>query len=272
MPRRTLSVYIGVLNEERNMHRVLGSVIDFADEIIIVDSQSTDRTAAISEEYIQKLRDAGKPSPGRVIQGTYIGLVDKKQAGLDACTQAWCLALDADEQVSPELRKEIESVLDSETPSHEGFTLNRLTWHLGKWIRHGEWYPDRVVRFLAKGKGTYEGRDPHDRIRIDGRLGHLQGDLLHYSYRDFADQIQRIQRFSGMAAEAMYRDGIKYGFWKMAIRAYFKFIKCWILRRGFLDGFAGFTIAIASAFHVYAKYVKLRELEQGKGKPPALPG
>lgn len=261
--RRSLSVCIVVLNEERNLRSCLDSV-SWADELIVVDSHSEDATPVIAQEYVDRIG-------GRVIQGDFIGIVDKKQAGLEACSQDWVLFLDADERVTQPLRREIEAVLTADVPA-DGYRLNRVTWHLGRWIRHGEWYPDRVLRLFDRKKGRQEGHEPHDRVVVEGRVEDLESELLHYSYRDFADQIDRIQRFSELAAGTLYRDGVRASLANQLLRPPLKFVRCYVLRGGFLDGWPGFVIATASAFHVFAKYAKLRELERGGGRPPQLPG
>jgi hypothetical protein len=144
-----------------------------------------------------------------------------------------------------------------------------MTRHLNRWILHGEWYPDRVTRLFRRSRMRYEGTEPHDRVILEGKRGHLNGMLLHYNYRDFAHQIQTVQAYSDVAARALFVEGRRAGFRNLVLRPPFKFLKCYILKRGFLDGWPGFIIAATSAFYVLAKYVKLYEMQRSTNRKKA---
>jgi hypothetical protein len=178
----------------------------------------------------------------------------------------WVFSIDADERVTPELKEEIQGVLAQGGGGAVGYDMPRMTRHLGRWILHGEWYPDRVTRLFRRSRMRYEGTEPHDRVILEGKRGRLNGMLLHYNYRDFAHQIQTVQAYSDVAARALFSEGRRAGFRNLVLRPPFKFVKCYILKRGFLDGWPGFIIAATSAFYVLAKYVKLYEMQRSTNR------
>jgi len=246
-----VSAVIIVYNEERNLRDCLETV-EWADEIVVVDSHSQDRTAEIARQFTKK-----------IFQKEYRGHIDKKRFAVAKATHDWVFSIDADERVTPELQEEIREVLKQGGGGRVGYDMPRMTRHLERWIMHGEWYPDRVTRLFRRGRMRYEGTEPHDRVILEGKRGHLRGMLLHYNYRDFAHQIQTVQAYSDVAARALYAEGRHAGFRNLCLRPPFKFLKSYILKRGFLDGWPGFIIAATSAFYVLAKYVKLYELQLG---------
>lgn len=252
-----VSAVVIVYNEEKNLRECLETV-RWADEIVIVDSHSPDRTVEIAREFTDK-----------IFQREYKGQIDKKRFAVSQASHDWIFSIDADERVTPELEKEIRGVLEKGGGGMVGYDMPRMTRHLGRWILHGEWYPDRVARLFRRSRMRYGGMDPHDRVILDGPQGRFSGMLLHYSYRDFAHQIQRVQAYSDAAAKAMFAEGRHAGFRNLFLRPPFKFLKCYILKRGFLDGWPGFIIAATSAFYVLAKYAKLYEMrlssKKGKG-------
>jgi glycosyltransferase involved in cell wall biosynthesis len=244
-----VSAVVIVYNEEKNLRACLETV-QWADEIVVVDSHSQDRTVEIAREF-----------SGKIFQREYRGHIDKKRFAVSKAAHDWVFSIDADERATPELKEEILGVLKQGSKEIVGYDMPRMTRHLGRWILHGEWYPDRVTRLFRRSRMRYEGTEPHDRVILTGRRGHLHGMLLHYNYRNFAHQIQTVQSYSDVAAKAMLKEGRRIGFRNLFLRPLFKFLRCYFLKRGFLDGWPGFIIAATSAFYVLAKYVKLYEMQ-----------
>lgn len=243
-----VSAVIIVFNEERNLAACLDTV-SFADEIVVVDSHSTDRTIEIAGLYTD-----------RIFQKEYRGHIDKKRYAVGLASNDWVFSIDADERVTPELGAEIEGAL-REPGDFAGFDMPRLTRHLGRWIRHGEWYPDHVTRLFRRSLMRYEGTEPHDIVVLDGRKGRFRSDLLHFNYRDLAHQLATVQSYSDVAAKAMFEQGRRAGLFTLLTRPAAKFLKSYVLRLGFLDGMAGLVIAVFSAFYAFAKYAKLWEMK-----------
>lgn len=256
-----LSVCVIACNEEHNLGRCLDSV-DFADErIVVVDTRSRDATDAVA-----RARGA------RVERRPYDGNVEQKNAALALARGEFVLSLDADEALRPELAAEIRALLEAPPEDAEGFEVNRVTFHLGRWIRHGEFFPDWQLRLFRRGAGRWEGVNPHGRVRVAGRVLRLSGELAHWSYRDLADQVERIQDFSGIQARAYRARGRPLRLRDMVLRPPARFVRAYLLKQGFRDGVPGFVIAVATAFHVFLKYAKQWELAQslsaGSGASP----
>jgi glycosyltransferase involved in cell wall biosynthesis len=258
-PRAPLSVCIIACNEEENLPRCLASVA-WADEIVVVvDTRSSDATETLA-------RDAG----ARTVLHPYEGNVEQKNFALGQAKYDWVLSLDADEALSPELVAAVQGVLAADGPA-DGYELNRLTWHLGRWIRHGEFHPDWQLRLFRRARARVVGVNPHGRVVLDGRAGRLDGDLHHYSYRDLADQVARIQDFSRVQAAAMFAAGRRAGGLDLVARPPLRFLRCYLLKQGFRDGLPGLIIAAATAFHVFLKYAKLWELARHAGASREAP-
>ncbi len=252
------SVCVIACNEEANLPRCLDSA-GFADErVVVVDARSADATEAIA-----RARGA------RVVVRAYESNVGQKNAALDLATGDWIVALDADEALSPELAADLRRAIAAAAEGVDGFEVNRLTWHLGRWIRHGDFYPDWQLRVFRRGRGRWAGTDPHGRVSVRGSVQRLSGDLLHWSYRDLADQVQRIQEFSRVQARALAAGGRRVRLTDLVVRPPARFLRAYLLKGGFRDGVAGFVVAAATAFHVFLKYAKLWELRQGAGAEPA---
>lgn len=245
-----LSVCVIACNEEANLPRCLDSV-DFADDVVVVvDTRSADATERIARE-----RGAN------AVLHPYEGNVEQKRVALGLAKHDWVLALDADEALSPELARAVQDVVGRDGPA-DGYELDRLTWHLGRWIRHGEFHPDWQLRLFRRGRARYVGVNPHGRVVVDGRVERLPGAMHHYSYRDLADQVARIQDFSRVQAAAMWDAGRRARLADLVVRPPFRFLRAYLLKQGFRDGVAGFMIAWATAFHVFLKYAKLWELQR----------
>jgi glycosyltransferase involved in cell wall biosynthesis len=246
-----LSVVIITLNEEKNLGRCLASVKEVADDIVVVDSFSTDRTEVIAKEH-----DA------RFVQHAFEGHIEQKSWAVTQAQFPWVLSLDADEALSEELRRSILAA--KQRSDADGFTMNRLTNYCGTWIRHGGWYPDRKLRLWDSRKGRWAGENPHDRYEMDpgSRIVHLKGDLLHYSYHSVADHYKQVDYFTTIAAKQMVARGAKGGLLRRIVNPIAKFLGTYFLNLGILDGVSGFTIARISAYATWLKYDKLRRLQQ----------
>ena len=244
-----LSVAIIAFNEEANIQACLDSV-DFASEFIVVDSQSTDSTAEIAEKF-----------GAVVIKQKFLGHVRQKQLAVDLCSNDWVLCIDADERVSPELKDSIlELFRDDSEPKAQGYYLSRKSFHLGRWIEHGGWYPDRGIRLFNKTSGAWAGYNPHDKVEVTGETALLKGDLLHYVFSSLSHNVETNDRYSSIMAEDLFKAGKKPSLLKLFLKPPFKFFECYILKGGFLDGLAGFIIAIGASYSIFLKFAKLWEL------------
>lgn len=253
--RVPLSVCVLAYNDEAILARCLDA-LSFADEVVVViDTKTTDGTEKIAREKANV-----------VSMHRYLGDIEQKSHAIYLARNRWILLLDSDEVVSPELVRTISDFLKrrGEDTSVSGAEVNRLTFHLGRWIRHGDFYPDWKLRLFRRGEGTVVGRNPHGRIDVRGGVVQLAGDLEHYSYRDLTDQVARIQRFSTESAAALGADGRKFRLLDLCLRPPARFLRGYVLKRGFPDGTAGFVIAAATAFHVFLKYAKLWEQERSR--------
>jgi len=242
---RRLSVSIVAMNEEDRIGDCLASV-DFADEWIVVDSHSTDRT-----------REIAHSSGARVFECDWPGWVEQKNWGIDQATHDWVLCLDADERVSPELRASILKALEGDDAA-VGFEFARLSRYMDRWIRHGGWYPDRKLRLFRRDSGRFEGVNPHDRVRVRGPVRQLDGDLLHLPYRSLSDHLRTIDRYTTVAAGEKRARGERASLVDLTLRPLGKFLRMYVLKRGFLDGIPGFVVAVTGSFYVFLKYAKLR--------------
>ena len=251
--REKISACITAGNEENNIRRCLDSVT-WADEIVVVDSFSTDRTPEICAEYTSL-----------VYKHKWLGYIGQKNLIKDLASHHWILFIDADEEISSELRDEILDEFNSERcADFAGYEFPRKVWHLGKWITHGDWYPDLKLRLFLKEKGRCGGKEPHDRISVDGRIKRLQGNMNHYSYTGLADQVTTLNRFSSISAEGWHQDGRTFRWVDLFFRPTWRFIRSYILRGGFLDGPQGYIIARATHFATFIKYAKLWELHHAR--------
>ncbi len=253
MATNKLSVAIITYNEERNIARCLESVKAVADEIIVVDSFSDDRTEEICRQYNV-----------RFLQHEFEGHVEQKNYALDQTSFSHVLSLDADEALSAELIKSILRVKDQWTSNT--YSMNRLTNYCGKWIRHGSWYPDRKLRLILKGKGKWSGENPHDEYKPDdpSSVEQLKGDILHYSYYSAEGHIAQVNKFTTVGALSAFNAGRRSNKAMLIYKPLYKFIRDYFLKFGFLDGYEGFLIARISAQATFLKYVKLIELQKNK--------
>lgn len=235
-------------NEERNIARALASV-DWADEIVVVDSGSTDGTVGI----------AGSAG-ARVIVREWPGFAKQKQFATEAAANDWIFSLDADEEVSPRLREEIIA-LRSAHPDFAGYRIPRLSHYMGRAIRHGGWYPDRQLRLFDRRRGSWRDREIHESVAVDGAVGDLAGDIHHHSVESAAHHHSMIgERYAPLSAAQMLADGRQTSPWRVALAGPAAFFRSYFLKLGFLDGFPGFCIARFAAHHAFLKHLILFEL------------
>lgn len=245
-----LSVCITACDEEELLPRCLDSVA-WADEIVVVvDAKSRGGTEKIARERAH-----------RVEVRPYRGDLDQKSHCVGLARHDWAMIIDPDERLPDAAAAELRAALATAGPEVAGFELNRVTFHLGRWIRHGDFYPDWKLRVFRRSRAKNVGRDPHGRMVVDGRVLRLRGELEHRSYRDLAEQVERIQFFSGEAARALWQEGAQARLRDLVLRPPARFLRAYLLKRGLLDGVPGFAIASATAFHVFLKYMKLWELK-----------
>ena len=248
-----LSAVIISFNEEKNIERCIRSLDGVADEIVVFDSGSTDRTREICEKYGVTF-----------FIHPFDGYIEQKNRALSHARFPLVLSLDADEALSDTLKASILSV--KKQRHADGYTMNRLTNYCGRWIRHCGWYPDKKLRLFDKRKGRWGGVNPHDRFEMEkgAVIHHLQGDILHYSYYSVRQHVLQMENFSTIAAQAKFKQGERACFFKTWLSPVFKFIKCYVLRRGFMEGPEGWKICTLSAGESYKKYRKLSTLHHQK--------
>lgn len=248
-----LSVVIITFNEERNIGDCLDSVKEVADEIVVVDSLSTDQTGTVCRQY--GVRWVEQPFPGHI---------EQKNLAASLASYSHILSLDADERLSDGLRQSIlrEKELGFPAP---GYRMNRFNNYCGQWIRHGGWYPEPKLRLWKKDSGKWQGDNPHDKFELFGgeQPAHLKGDLLHYSFRSFSEHLNQMNKFSNIAAQTLYKKGRKPSFVKPFLSGFWAFFNGYFIQLGFLDGFYGFVIARNNAMYSFFKYAKLNELHKG---------
>ena len=244
-----ISAVIISYNEERNIHRCLESLVGVADEIVVVDSYSTDGTEKICRSFNV-----------RFIRHRFTGHIEQKNWAILQASSPYILSLDADEALSDELRASILRVKENWT--HDGYFFNRLTNYCGKWIRHTSWYPARKLRLWDSRKGRWGGFNPHDRFFLNRGTPRrfLKGNILHYSYYSVSEHLVQINSFSNIMARSYYKRGRRVYVSSIILHPLWRFIKDFLLRRGFLDGYYGFIVSVNSAHEVFLKYVKLRNI------------
>lgn len=253
-----LSVVIITYNEEHNIARCLNSVRSLADEIIVLDSYSTDNTVEIARSlgatiYLEKFR----------------GYIGQKNLAMQYAAHNYILSLDADEALDDQLAAAI--LEEKKSLVHRAYRMNRCTNYCGRFIRHGLWYPDRKIRLFDRRIAKWGGLNPHDKIILQEGypVHHLKGDILHYSFNTIDDHIWQNNRLSSIAATSLYNIGTRSSWYKMLVRPAWAFLNGYFLRMGFLDGASGFTIAVNTSHQVFLKYSKLYKLQRGAYKKAA---
>ena len=251
-----LSVVIIAYNEEKNIERCLLSVKEVADEIVVLDSYSTDNTEAICKKHNVKF-----------FQHKFDGHIEQKNRAITYASNLNVLSLDSDEALDEELIDSIKKIKNDF--AKEGYYMNRLTNYCGHWVKHCGWYPDKKLRLWESKKGEWRGINPHDKYELfdgDVKSGYLSGNILHYSYYSVEDHYKQVEYFTGISANAYMKNGKSAPLFKLFVNPIAKFIDHYFLKLGFLDGKAGYLISKISAYATYLKYKKLRELYQNSNR------
>ena len=243
-----LSAVVITLNEEPNIERCLGS-LGFADEIVVLDSFSTDRTVEIAGRFTDK-----------VSQREFSGYSDQKNAAMEIASNEWVLIVDADEVVTAELAAEVRKAVESD--KYVAYRMPRLTHFLGKPIRHCGWYPDYVTRLMRKSKARFADRLVHETPTVDGPIGALSSDLIHYSYRDLDDLGRKMIAYSRAAARQKLLDGERFSLGALVFAPGLTFLKKYIIKQGYRDGLRGFIVCALSQFGVFLRYAMLWESKE----------
>lgn len=256
-----ISAVIITFNEERNIARCLQSVKDVADEVVVVDSYSTDRTEEICRSF------------GVIfMQNEWLGYSGQKNYANAQASHDHILSLDADEALSETLREEI--VKEKEKGLKHAYEMNRMTNYCGHWIRYGSWYPDRQLRLFNRTSGRWDGEKIHEKYRPDERIRpeFLKGDILHFSYYSIQEHLDQANHFTTLTAQVAFSRGKTAPLVKVMANPLLRFFRDFFLRAGFLDGYHGFLIARISAFATFLKYIKIRQLHQQTKTKTASPG
>ena len=243
----TLTVITLTLNEAKNIVPCLETV-RWADEILVIDSGSTDATLALARTFTQ-----------RVFTITWEGYGAARNFALGQAAGDWILWLDADERVTPELADEIREILRANPEGVNGYEIARRAYFLGRWIRHCGWYPGRVTRLFRKGKGKFNETRVHEHLHVEGRTLRTRHDLLHLTDPDLQHYLYKFNRYTSLAAEDMVAAGRRFSFADLLFRPPFQFVKMYVLRGGFLDGVEGLILSVLSSAYVFTKYAKLWE-------------
>ncbi len=258
MPGEKLPLSISIIscNEEASIRRCLASAAGLAAEIVVVDSGSSDRTCDIAREF-----------GARVQHQDWLGHRDQKNVALSLCTQPWVLALDCDEELSPELRESVLSFFNNGGDQRfNGAWMARKVFFLGRWITHGDWYPDRKLRLFRRELAKWGGSPEHDKIELGGESTVLAGDLLHYSFKDMRHYISKINVYSDVFLDRQKAAGEAWSLLHTIFRPWWRFFRAYFLRLGFLDGFPGFWIAISTAYFAFVRYSRKFEDEAREAK------
>jgi glycosyltransferase involved in cell wall biosynthesis len=251
-----LSVVIITFNEERNIARCLENIQELADEIIVVDSFSTDQTEAICKTY-----------PVKFIKHNFEGNIKQQSFACAQATNEYILSLDADEILSDELKHNILA-LKTNSFSKDAYYMNRLTSFCGHWIKHGMWYPDKKLRLYFSEKGSWGGTEPHGLVVMqpNAKSGFVKGDILHYSYSSIEEVIIRNNKYTNIMAKTMWEKGKRASWLNLIVSPFWAFISGYIFKLGFLDGSDGFFIASSVAYQTMTKYAKLLRLQKEHSK------
>jgi len=243
-----ISAVIITFNEEKRLEPALKSLVGLVSEIVVVDSFSTDKTVKLAKKYTNK-----------VFQRKWTDYTDQKNYANTRTSFPWILSLDADERISPELHEEILEI-KKEEPECNGFSIPRHVFYLGRWIRHSGWYPDRKLRLFRKERARWEGEYVHERLVIEGKIQKLSGSIHHFTYRNISEHLDRINKFSELGAQKLYAKGKKCRWHHLVFMPFFRFVKSFFWRAGFLDGYPGFIVSVLNGYSIFLRYAKLREI------------
>ena len=247
----TLSVIIITKNEAANIRACLESV-EWADEIIVVDSGSTDDTVSICKEMGAQVQ----------VHADWPGFGPQKNRALDYASKDWVFSIDADERVTPELRAAIEAALRNDVGTCAAYRISRRSSYCGRFMRHSGWYPDHIVRLFKRDVARFSDDLVHERLLVEGKIGQLDGKLLHYAFEDFEEVLHKMNHYSTAGAQMMQARGRQASLLGAVLRGLWSFIRTYFLRAGFLDGCEGFMLAVSNAEGTYYRYLKLRLLNK----------
>ena len=250
---RSVSGVLITFNEEEKVESALASLASVCDEIVVVDSLSTDRTVEICRRFTD-----------RIIRRPWPGYREQKQFAADQARSDWVLSLDADERISPELETELMSWKSGGEEGPAGFYLPRITFFLGRWIRHTTWYPDRQLRLYRRTAGKWTGRRVHERVVVQGPTDRLKGHIQHYTYSSLSEYLHQLDRFSDLAALDLADRGRRSGLAHMLLYPPLIFVKNYLLKAGFLDGIPGLIVSILAATSSFFKFARLWELQRAE--------
>jgi len=251
-----ISAIVITFNEADNIQECLAT-LHWVHEIVVVDAESKDATAALAQEFTDK-----------VFTRKWEGYSTAKDFAMSQCTGNWVLWIDADERITPELRQEICEELSSPTQCN-GYEIPRLANFLGRWIMHGGWYPGHVLRLFRRDQGFFNGLSVHEGVRLKGKVGRLRNHMLHYTDRNIDQYYTKLNRYTSLAAEELHRLGKPFLWRDLLFRPAWLFLRMYIFKTGFLDGMQGFILACFSAVYVLVKYAKLWEIET-RGRDQSL--
>ncbi|HLH53216.1 MAG TPA: glycosyltransferase family 2 protein [Verrucomicrobiae bacterium] len=250
--RLPLSVCMISGAEAPRIGKALESVAPWAGEIVVVLNEGVDDgTDRIAAQF-----------GAQVIREPWRGFIAQKNSCAAKATLPWLLNIDADEVVSPKLASEIARTVSESGVGHNAFEFPRCTFYSGRWIRHGDWYPDRVLRLWRRGAAHWAGEDPHARLEVAGSIGRLGSDLLHFSNESIAHQIAKIAPYHGDFVKRRVAEGGPAGLIEMGFRPFWRFVRAYVVRRGFLDGWQGFYIAALGSFSTLTRYAMVREARE----------
>jgi len=248
-----ISGVIITFNEEKNIERCIKSILPICDDVIVIDSFSTDKTKEICTSLSV-----------RFIEHPFKGHIEQKNFAIEQAQNDYVLSIDGDECLDTRLTQELIKAKSNLTA--DGYTFNRLTNYSGHWVKHCGWYPDTKLRLWRKSKGNWQGLNPHDIVRLSARstIKHIQGDLLHFSYDSISDHVTQTNKFTTIAAKAAFSSGIRSNLFKIYTRPLLKFFRDYFFKLGFLDGRYGFVICYINSLSALLKYAKIKELQDGK--------
>jgi len=249
LDREKISVTIITHNEEENIGDCLESV-KWADEIVVVDSGSTDMTIEICKGYTDK-----------VFFNSWVGMKEQKQYAVEKASNTWVFSIDADERATEGIKSFILQELKN--PIYDGYRFPRQNYFLDKWLKHGGWYPDHVLRFFRKDRGYFGGVNPHDKVVVDGgSVTTVDIPFIHFTYKSIAQYLTKQNMYSSISATELFRAGRKIVPYIVPVKIMWKFIETYFVKKGFLDGFRGFIVAMGATYSMFWKYIQLWELSR----------
>jgi len=245
-----ISTVIITFNEENNIKDCLES-LKWADEVILVDAFSSDKTIQIAKDYTDK-----------IFQKEWQGYSEQRNFGLSQARNEWVLFLDADERMSDALALEIREIIQDNNGLYNGYYILRQSFYLGRWIKHGEWYPDLKLRLIKKDRAIWSGPSVHEKLILNGKAGYLKNPIYHYTYRDITHHLEKFNHYSTLFAQDAFIKGEKVRLNQLLFKPFIRFIRSYFFKLGLRDGFAGFVIAFMQALEVFLRYAKLKELNK----------